>query len=649
MIVRAGFRLWTTSWLRLPLAAALVAGMSVASSAEQVTIPSPATMTHPGAEQAPASSPLTYPDEEGFQKRARIVLEGVADNNLQTWRRGFFTGGDPGKYLPGHAMAKLLLGHDDPDIVALYNDNRSVREHYHFAAHNWARFLPLFGNKILTPEKRRELAERAHTYDAYHSGGGTENHVTQWRMAAAVLPHFLEGNGSIGRRSKDRILADMKEWLRGYVRGIYAAGNGEWDSSTYIPFTINGLLNIYDFSPDPEMRLMAKAGLDWFATAYALKYRDGVFTAPQQRGFAHLPHRTHADETGFIWFGSNATITPADTRPWRYTIHAITSSWRPNGVITSIARKDLPGLPVEFRNSKPNYWGTTGQPRPAAFHETLYISNSFNLGSLWNGHGSQISRMSLVVDTPDGGVAFHGGHPRRSDHTGRKLNSINFADGNSRYTQTAQAGAALISMSLVPDDDEHDYSYFRVPLDVQPVRVRDWWVVSAGNVVAGIYPLTSGEVELVDQGEGRNQVRFLKIPGRKSGFVLQVLEMPNAQDMDPEDLENAAAAQLGRVRVDASRFQRNMRVAVRTHAGQTLDMTFNPDPAGDAHGNRIANVMIDGQRLSFENRPVYDGPFVHQANGVLTVNNGREGFVIDFTGDLPVYRPWTPAQRTQQR
>ncbi|MCC5848910.1 MAG: hypothetical protein JJU29_12555 [Verrucomicrobia bacterium] len=603
------------------------------------TIPTPATIEHPGAEDSPASSPLTYPDEEGFLTRRRTVLEGVADGDLGTWRRGYFTGGDPGKYLPGHAMARLMIGKEDPDIRRYYNDDRSVREHYHFAALNWGRFLPIFGEYILTDEKITELAERAAGYTAYHSGGGTENHVTQWRTQLPVLPHYLEGNGMIGRRSKEQVTRDGREWLREYVKGIFAAGNGEWDSSTYIMFTMNGLMNIYDFSPDEEARLIAKAGLDWFSTAYALKYRDGIFAAPQQRGFAHQPHGTIADQTGFIWFGSNAPITPADTRGWRYTSHAATSGYRPNGVIVNLARKALPELPATFHNTKPNYWGTGGSHRASVYHETVHLGESFTLSSLWNGHGGQISRMSVIVDSPDGGVAFSGGHPRQSDHNGN-IRGTGFGDGTGRYTQTAQAGATLISLSRAPEDEEHTYAYFRVPLDVEIKPVAEelgadtpWWFTGAGRTLVAVLPIGDGEPELIREGEGNREVQYLKIPGRTAGFVLKVLE-----DVDPAQ----AADALLRSTLDTSNLDENLEVVFTDADGDRLLMRFNPNPNGDMHGNRAAHAEINGEEVTFGTRPVYDGPYVHQADGVLTVNDGREGFVIDFTGDLPVYKPWTP-------
>lgn len=69
---------------------------------------------------------------------------------------------------------------------------------------------------------------------------------------ALVLPHYLDGDGILGRMPKDAVLRKMKGWLRSYVKGLYAAGQGEWDSSTYLMFDVNGMLNVYDFSPDPE-------------------------------------------------------------------------------------------------------------------------------------------------------------------------------------------------------------------------------------------------------------------------------------------------------------------------------------------------------------------------------------------------------------
>ena len=38
---------------------------------------------------------------------------------------------------------------------------------------------------------------------------------------------------------------------------------------------------------------------------------------------------------------------------------------------------------------------------------------------------------------------------------------------------------------------------------------------------------------------------------------------------------------------------------------------------------------------------IYDNPYIYSKDGTLTVNDGKEGFTVDFTGDLPVYKAWT--------
>ena len=55
-------------------------------------------------------------------------------------------------------------------------------------------------------------------------------------------------------------------------------------------------------------------------------------------------------------------------------------------------------------------------------------------------------------------------------------------------------------------------------------------------------------------------------------------------------------------------------------------------------GQKRAAVTINGQVLSFENWGIYDGPYLEHRDQKLKVTDGKEGFIVDFTGDLPVYR-----------
>jgi hypothetical protein len=592
-------------------------------------IPDPHKMEHPGAAEAPASDPRTYPDADGFKKRAGIILEGLATNELDKWRRGYFTGGDPGKYLPGAAMAKLLLNPDDAEARKYMNDDRSPREHYHFAAVNWGRFLPLFGEALTAPTRQR-LAEHAANYSPYLSPTGTENHKLMWMTTANVLPHYLD-HPRFAKTDRAAALDRARAALRSYVKSLYQAGQGEWDSSTYLMFDVNGMLNIYDFSPDPEARLLAKAALDWYMTGYALKYTDGVFCAPNQRGFAGGPVQTIGDQTGWLWWGSRAEISPARTGNFLYTVHAITSGWRPNRVIHNIATRNLPQLPFEARNTKANYWYGHGvAAKPGQYHETVYLHPDFTVGTLWNGHGSQMTRFQVVAAGDNGGVVLTGGNPRQSDHTGKKT-GLGFQDGNGRYTQFAAAGPAVISMSWTPDDDaQAAWSFVTVPQGVEPQQTTTgWWTMRVGRAVVAVRPLGGAAGLFTSEPDRRGRTTtMLKIPGHKSGFIIETL---------PAD----AANKLASAKVDDSKFASQMRVAYTTTEGRTITMTFQPAAGDDdRHGNRHADVAIDGRSVDFAAWPVYHSPYIQADKGVLTVNDGRDGFTVDFTGQSPVYKPW---------
>jgi hypothetical protein len=615
------------------LAVAAFAGIGTARG--DVTIPSPKTTDHPGAKQAPASSPLTYTDEAGFEKRAQQVIDGLKDEDLSKWRRGYFSGGDPGKYLPGAAMAKLLADHDLQSVRKYMNDDRSYKEHYHFAAVNWARVYPIWGEAsideggILTDQTREQLGERAGRYGAYTSPSGTENHKTMWWTSTVVLPDLLPGD-RFGQRGDAAAEQRGKQMLRDYVKGLYTAGAGEWDSSTYTMFTMNGLMNIYDFSDDPEARRLAKAGLDLLASSYALKYTDGVFTAPNQRGFADGPVETIADDTGYVWWGTNKDITAEDMSNARYALHAITSGWRPNEVISNIATKDLPGLPVEQRNTKGNYWHGMGQqPKAGNYHETLYLSDHATIGSLWDGHTSQLTRFQIAVPSAEGGQVFSGGHPRKSDHTGKKT-GIGYADGTGRYLQSAQVGPTYMALAVAPEDEEHQYTYFRFPSDLSPQRMGDWYVFGVGQAIVAARPLTDAAAEVTEVEQKRDTVKMLQFPGRVSGFIVEVMPKASAGQV----ARKLQSTQL------TGKVEQDQRFTYRNTEGEKIDFQFNPDPNGDMHGERLAKVSVDGEAIDYDSWDVFGGPFVHLEDQVLTVNDGRDGFVVDFSGDQPVYKPW---------
>ncbi|WP_395743528.1 hypothetical protein [Prosthecobacter sp.] len=54
-------------------------------------------------------------------------------------------------------------------------------------------------------------------------------------------------------------------------------------------------------------------------------------------------------------------------------------------------------------------------------------------------------------------------------------------------------------------------------------------------------------------------------------------------------------------------------------------------------GTWLPEATVNGAKLDFEHWPIGESPFVNSADQVLDVNDGRQGFSIDWSGRLPVY------------
>lgn len=605
-------------------------------------VPNPATANHPGIKDAPAASPATYTDEAGLQKRAGILVAGLARNNLQGWRTGYFTGGDPGKYLPAPAMAMLLINPEDPTPRKYMNDDRSYQEQYHFAVVNWARFMPIFGS-VMAPETMDKWSVAAGKAGAYLSPSGTENHKTMWMTSSNVLPAFVTKGGRFGSQGVAGAQKQAKQMLTDYVKGLYQAGMGEWDSSTYMMFDVNGMLNVYDFAADEETRLLARAALDYYIASYALKYTNGVYCAPNQRGYATGPVKTIGDQTGWLWWNSTAPVTAEQTRVFSYALHPALSSWRPPQVITDIAQRNLPVLPYEATNTRANYWyGLSQEPKPGQYAETVYVSKHYTMGSLWNGFGVQTSRFQVAMPTEHDTIVFTGGNPTNLD-ANNVPRGIGFHDGIGKYDQSAQIGTSYICLSNIPKEDLNPWVFVAIPEGIKPAAQGDWYVYQAGKAYVGVRLLGPGKVtetELtvsqiaanaknVEKGRpATNKPEpIFRVDGNHAGFIVQMGDVD-----DYPTLADFTTALTGKTKVTLD--LEKLTVSYTNPKGTVIASMYQD-------GKGMAAVTVDGKVYNpGEWKKQFVSPYINMADGVLSINNGKAGYVVDFTGALPVYKAW---------
>lgn len=72
-------------------------------------------------------------------------------------------------------------------------------------------------------------------------------------------------------------------YIKNWIRALYNVGRVEWNSNNYWGHTFNPLLSLHTNARDPEVKKMAKAGLDWMVAEAAIHYLDGFFAAGDVR------------------------------------------------------------------------------------------------------------------------------------------------------------------------------------------------------------------------------------------------------------------------------------------------------------------------------------------------------------------------------
>lgn len=279
----------------------------------------------------------------------------------------------------------------------------------------------------------------------------TDN-LRSMRETTVYLFAEASGNEKVRRLYKDK--------LRRFTIGLYHVGMGEWDSATYHPHTITPWLTLHDFAEDPEVRLLARATLDWLHTALAIKHRHGRFVGPSKRDYGNATgSRGGTEASGYASFVFGEA--PHHDKALADDIHLALSGYRPPLAVMNLALRRM-ALPVEQRNTKPAYahW-LPGAGDAPQFFETLHIGPSFTLGTCVSaGGGHDVSPMKLAVDTDQGDVRFF------TANSGKWYTGLDPAD------RRGQHGNLLVHLRSAPKP-----FVFQVPEDAPQVTRDGTWFI----------------------------------------------------------------------------------------------------------------------------------------------------------------------------
>ncbi|MEM9328025.1 MAG: hypothetical protein AAGA85_20330 [Bacteroidota bacterium] len=708
--------------------------------------------------------PATYPDERGFQQRMAPMLERIAaggfgirslahskcpDTGLpvKTWaikgdtiispytgrkyvqgETGYFGpkarneageiiafGGDPLKYDLPPATATLLLNPDDEKARTFLSIPGNLRQQYHFACKNCARFYPLLADTMGEEwrsefprsvgdyaEKRRPsdgssrewldlskahnlVGEPGELLGGNTFDGGTENHKTMWRSSALLYSQLFPEDALISGYPAAEAARLTKQMLVDYMKRLLQVGNGEYDSEVYYPHSIEAFLNLYDFSPDPETKRFAQLILDYYFATYGLKVVDGAQAGAMKRGY--LPDSELDEMEAMQWAFFNRTSR--DMASAKVTIQQATTTYRPNRVIYNITRKNI-SLPFEAKMSRPFYH----MDYPHAFAETFYHSAHFALGNVQMtivDNPNQQMVWSVIAEGENGPLAFSGGHPMRES-----------TSGHSPYTQTLHSKGTIIvltapsqvagstavigpqgatlqranlwhlpkehqplefeqanrqkyaSAPLHPISEPDDTSaesiadfwrqsqgsastWFYYPKSIQPQWIDEVYYFDAHQVWVAVRPLTphhfrvAPSEDVVDELSSRKAKRFfqdyhlLSVLGEASGYIVEVAEKSDYDSMAKfvRALETRTFTATGDLRS----------IAYESIHGDKMEMVYEPS------GLRC-QARINGEVQDWSNHTegaVYQSPYIKVKDGVFTLDDGQEGYKVDFTGDRPIW------------
>ncbi len=187
------------------------------------------------------------------------------------------------------------------------------------------------------------------------------------------------GNEAIRQLYKTRLTA--------HVAALYHTGYSEWDSENYMSHSFAPFLSLYSFTTDTAVRKVAKAALDWYSVAAAVKYYRGLFAGPTKRLNAGNNRVFAAAGSPFpyIYYGETPTLDPEV--PEKDLYMTLLSHYRPPQAAVEIGKRRCP-TKVEQINTKPPYgtFNATAAPMPD-FYETMYYGETFHMGSVINGAG----------------------------------------------------------------------------------------------------------------------------------------------------------------------------------------------------------------------------------------------------------------------
>jgi len=614
---------------------------------------------HPRPTDAKFRNPSSPEDERSFQQRARHIIQSQAKLKVPAGNTYF----ENEKRTYGYLMAQVLGGREAAIHDLQVNDAQADQWHRHtqgidfyacFTLKHQMRKYFYFGD-LLEDAYRQRMFDgakawtardplRRHHYAFEQAGGGWgPDHKDSWVDVRTTENLFLMRVTSVYLMAEEtgnrETAALYKRHILDYARTLYRIGMGEWDSENYHGHSLAPLCNLYDFAKDEEVKLAAKACLDWMCAVGAVKYFRGGFNGPTKRDYNHVqPFGGSAANMLWVYFGD----APQHNTHWESDeVHLITSAYRPPPAVMNLARKDFK-RPVELLAAKPHYTATTTfnvDSRPE-YLETQYIANSYQMGSLPGGTRPGASDVNgfkiLVYNEQHGARALQAVPGPDARYVGSPQYQQGKVSAENRIAQYQNLAIWLVA------DGKSPWRWV-VPESVQVSQHNGVTFLKCDRTWVAIRPLGTSQLR-VDETESRRiaggdkapfpEHKVLSTTGRAEqycGFAIEAGERQSHQDFATFRKQALAAE------VDLERLRDGI-VQYKAADGKWLGFHWNDNPheLGVWRNGKRHDWSRHARYLYRVEDPTQEEPtppiFARWGEGKLYVESGSQAFLSTVDG-----------------
>lgn len=218
------------------------------------------------------------------------------------------------------------------------------------------------------------------------------NHSIEYLAGQTFPDEVFSNNGQPGRWHMNHARALLLQWIDLRAR----TGFSEWDSETYYPEDLAPLLNLVDFSDDPEIATRAAMLVDVILFDVAVDSFFGQLAASSGRITAGSIKSANSSMTtiaALAWGQGKFTTTSnmgavALSTSRKYEVPPVIQALaldNPDEYLNyerqsfNIEEASSYGLNITDINDTPRFWGMGAFTRPDVINQTIYTADKWNL------------------------------------------------------------------------------------------------------------------------------------------------------------------------------------------------------------------------------------------------------------------------------